>query len=41
MKTNPLGRITWMDLTVKNATEVSAFYQAVAGWKSVGVAMGG
>jgi predicted enzyme related to lactoylglutathione lyase len=41
-KTKPkIGSITWMDLTVKPAVKVRDFYQAVAGWKSSNVDMGG
>ena len=41
-KTKPaIGSITWMDLTVKPAIIVRDFYQAVAGWKSSDVDMGG
>lgn len=36
-----VGSVTWTDLTVPNATAVSAFYSAVAGWKSVSLDMGG
>ncbi len=39
--TNDVGKIGWIDLTVGDAEEVSAFYQAVVGWKSEGVEMGG
>jgi uncharacterized protein len=35
------GSITWTDLTVPDANAVSAFYSAVAGWKTVSVDMGG
>jgi predicted enzyme related to lactoylglutathione lyase len=41
MKKNPVGSITWTDLTVNDATKVSAFYSAVVGWKAMGVDMGG
>lgn len=34
------GMITWFDLTVENADEVRAFYEAVAGWTSKPVPMG-
>ena len=41
-KTKPkIGSITWMDLTVKPAVKVRDFYQAVVGWKSSEVDMGG
>ena len=36
-----VGDIAWRDLTVKNAVKVRDFYSAVAGWKSVGLDMGG
>lgn len=35
------GSVTWTDLTVPDATEVSAFYSAVVGWKAVSLDMGG
>ena len=35
------GSVGWMDLTVPNATKVSAFYAAVTGWKIVPFDMGG
>ncbi len=35
-----LGQILWTDLTIKNATEVKAFYEEVIGWKSDAVSMG-
>lgn len=39
--TNEVGKIGWIDLTVGDAEEVSAFYRAVVGWKSEGADMGG
>ena len=38
---NEVGKIGWIDLTVGDAEEVSAFYRSVVGWKSEGVDMGG
>ena len=35
------GQITWIDLTVPDATAVRDFYRAVVGWQSAGVDMGG
>ena len=35
------GSISWTDLTVPDATKVSAFYSAVVGWKTVSIDMGG
>jgi predicted enzyme related to lactoylglutathione lyase len=35
------GSIGWIDLTVPNAGELRDFYQAVAGWMTSEVAMGG
>jgi predicted enzyme related to lactoylglutathione lyase len=39
--TSEVGRIGWIDLTVGNAEQVSAFYRSVVGWKSEPVDMGG
>lgn len=39
--TSHLGTSGWMDLTVPNASEVRDFYQAVIGWQSQGLDMGG
>lgn len=39
--TNDVGRIGWVDLTVDDAESVRDFYQAVVGWKSEGLDMGG
>jgi uncharacterized protein len=36
-----IGRITWQDLTVPDATRVRDFYQAVAGWTAQPVSMDG
>ena len=36
-----VGSVTWTDLTVPDATAVSAFYSAVVGWKGVSLDMGG
>ena len=41
MKKNRTGSILWTDLTVPDAVAVSGFYEAVVGWKSVGLNMGG
>lgn len=35
------GTSGWMDLTVANADEVRDFYQAVVGWRSEPIDMGG
>lgn len=35
------GTIGWHDLTVENAEQVRAFYEAVAGWEADPVEMGG
>jgi len=37
---NKLGEMAWLDISVKNATEVKSFYQSVIGWKSEPVSMG-
>jgi hypothetical protein len=34
------GNVMHMDLTIPNADEVRDFYQAVAGWGSMGLSMG-
>lgn len=39
--TSEVGKIGWVDLTVGDAEEVSAFYRDVVGWKIEGVEMGG
>ncbi len=36
---NQFGQVGWIDLTVNDATAVSAFYQAVAGWEREAVAV--
>lgn len=36
----PVGAISWFDLTVKNANETRDFYQAVVGWQVTDVDMG-
>ena len=36
-----IGGITWMDLTVENATAVKEFYREVVGWNVTDVDMGG
>jgi uncharacterized protein len=36
-----VGSIMWTDLTVENAEQVRDFYNAVVGWTSSGVDMGG
>ncbi len=36
-----VGRIVWQDLTVDDAANVRAFYEAVVGWKSVEVPVEG
>jgi predicted enzyme related to lactoylglutathione lyase len=42
MSTTPRpGTITWTDLTVENAEQLSEFYQAVTGWTPDRIAMGG
>lgn len=35
-----IGDMAWIDLSVKNATEVKEFYQQVIGWKSESISMG-
>jgi predicted enzyme related to lactoylglutathione lyase len=40
MKKNPIGSVTWMDLTVPNADTIRDFYSSVAGWKAEPVGMG-
>ena len=37
----PVGSVSWTDLTVPNAEQVRSFYEAVAGWVSEPVDMGG
>lgn len=36
-----IGTISWIDLTVENASEVREFYEQVVGWTSEEVEMGG
>lgn len=36
-----IGRITWFDLTVKNADSVKDFYSKIVGWTFAPVDMGG
>lgn len=38
---NPIGSISWTDLTVPNAEEIKRFYQAVVGWQTSTLDMGG
>lgn len=40
-KSQPIGTVAWLDLTVGDATTVRDFYQAVVGWGSVDIDMGG
>src|SRR5262245_42193861 len=40
-RTDDVGKIGWIDLTVGDATRVRDFYEAVVGWKPEGVDMGG
>ena len=40
-KTAKQGSVTWMDLTVKNATEVAHFYRDVVGHQLSEIDMGG
>src|SRR5882757_9904512 len=40
-KKTAVGSVNWRDLTVRDATAVSAFYSAVVGWKIVSLDMGG
>ena len=41
MARKPIGSITWMDLTVPDATKVRDFYHQVVGWQPAGLDMGG
>ena len=41
LEQNRSGSITWVDLTVENAEEISKFYQEVVGWQPAPVDMGG
>ncbi len=36
----PVGSISWVDLTVSDASHVRDFYAAVTGWKAASVEMG-
>ena len=36
----PLGRISWADLTVPDATQLQEFYTNVAGWTATPLSMG-
>lgn len=38
---NKIGRVSWMDLTIEDATTVSQFYHKVVGWDIQGFDMGG
>ena len=41
MSENPdVGKIGWIDLTVKDASEVKDFYKAVVGWEVSAVSLG-
>jgi len=40
MKKQPIGAITWFDLTVPNADTIRDFYGSVTGWKPEPVGMG-
>jgi len=40
-RTDDVGKIGWIDLTVGDAPRVRDFYEAVVGWKPEGVDMGG
>ena len=35
-----IGDMAWLDLSVKNASQVKDFYQQVIGWKSDDISMG-
>jgi len=35
-----IGEMAWLDLTVKNASEVKSFYQKVVGWEVDEISMG-
>lgn len=41
MSSPQVGAIGWIDLTVPDATALRDFYQAVTGWSTSDVAMGG
>ena len=40
MKNNPIGSVTWIDLTVPNADAIRDFYSGVTGWKPEPVGVG-
>ena len=40
MSNNKTGEMAWIDLSVKNATEVKDFYQKVIGWQAEDISMG-
>jgi predicted enzyme related to lactoylglutathione lyase len=40
MNNTEIGSMTWFDLTVPNAKEVSEFYSSVVGWQQNPVSMG-
>ena len=40
MRKNPIGSITWIDLTVPNGDAIRDFYAGVTGWKPEPVGMG-
>ncbi|MBC7904446.1 MAG: VOC family protein [Gemmatimonadaceae bacterium] len=40
MEKSKIGSVKWFDLTVKDATAVSSFYQQVVGWKEIPLSMG-
>jgi hypothetical protein len=39
--TPPIGKISWVDLTVEDATATKDFYSKVVGWNVTDVEMGG
>ncbi len=41
MTTTDIGAMTWTDLTVDDAQQISAFYSKVVGWQAEGVDMDG
>lgn len=40
-KQQPIGGVTWRDLTVSDADTVGQFYEKVVGWKASAFEMGG
>ena len=40
MRKNPIGSVTWIDLTIPNADAIRDFYSSVTGWKPEPVSMG-